>query len=337
MLRKARHDFKANVFYQIPTRRRLAEILRCSVKTLEALETRDQKYRRLWKHKEDDTLPWEKVEPPADQIHLYRPIDIPAADLKKLQGRVATLLSAIDPPKFLFSPVRGVSYVHNAAVHRGAKCFWMLDIEKYFPSCREARVAWFFRRRMRCSPDVTAILVQLTTHEGSLPQGAPSSPILSYFSNLGMWDEIAAAVEEFGCTFSVYADDITISGLVVPGALIWKIKQIIFKHGLTLNGGKEHSLVSCPADITGVIVDGDRLKWPHRQRRRLIELEKQRKHTKAPEHRRKLENQIAGRLAQQKQVELHVERQAAINLYVTVPLSLSQPVAIGETGMPFDI
>ena len=306
---KVRHEFRANVFYQVRTRRRLAEILQCSVGALKALKTRSQKYRRLWKHKEYDTLPWLKVAPAPELESLYRPIDIPSPDIKRMQGRVGSLLSGIDPPRFLFSPVKGLSYVHNAAVHRGAKCFWMLDIEKYFPSCREARVAWFFRTRMRCSEDVTAILVQLTTHEGALPQGAPSSPILSYFSNLGMWDEVARAVDQFGCNFSVYADDITLSGQTVPKALVWKIKEIIFSHGLTLNGGKEHSLVHSPADITGVIVDWDELKWPHRHRRRLIELEKERKHVKAPHLRRSLENQIAGRLAQRKQVELHVRTQ----------------------------
>lgn len=289
----------------------MAEILRCSVHTLEALKNRTGKYRRFWKHKEDDALPWLKAPPNEDIAHLYRPIDVPAPDLKKLQQRVALLLSAIEPPEFLFSPVKGRSYVHNAAVHLGARTFWLLDIERFFPSCREARVAWFFASKMECTPDVTAILVQLTTHEGSLPQGAPSSPILAYFSNVTMWDEISKVVNGCGCAFSVYADDITVSSKqTVPKSLIWRIKEIVFNNGFTLNAEKEHSLIQQPADITGVIVDEDQLKWPHRQLHKLTNLQKKRKHTHSSKERRTLENQIAGRLAQRMQVEDHIARNA---------------------------
>ena len=202
-----------------------------------------------------------------------------------------------------FSPVKGRSYVENAAHHKEAKAFWLLDVADYFPSCSANNVARFFRRELECSRDVTAILVHLATLGAVLPQGSPCSPILAYFSNSHVWLSVEKLVKAQGCKLSVYADDITISGDVVPKALIWEIKKLIFSNGLRLKDSKEVSLIDAPADITGVIVKDGATHLPNRQLMRLAELKKQRAQTKNPKLRGRLENQIAGRISQRRQVE----------------------------------
>ena len=121
------------------------------------------------------------------------------------------------------------------------------------------------------------MLVRLTTLDGCLQQGSPCSPILAYYSNRPMWDEIADIVQRAGCRISVYADDITISGPVVPKSMIWRVKQAVHRHGLYLKPSKEVSLVAAPADITGVIVRGTKTKLPNRQLKVLAELKAIRK------------------------------------------------------------
>jgi len=296
------YTLRDSPFFRLRTRKKLATLLRVSEAALAEISARNDLYVRRWKHKKDKDA-WLREQPAPEISHLYRPIDIPDGGLKAVQSRIAGLLSRITPPDWLYSPVKGRSYVDNAASHKGAIAFWLLDIADYFPSCSANNVAHFFRRKLECSPDVTAILVRLTTWQECLPQGSPCSPILAYFSNLDLWSEIEQLALRAGLRHSVYADDITISGQIVRKEVIWKIKCAVRKHGLEIKAEKELSLINSPADITGVIVNGDQTKLPNRQLKRLFYLRGERHLAKSNALKRMLDNQIAGRVAQKRQVE----------------------------------
>lgn len=298
------YPLKDSPFYKLTTKKKLAELLQTSPHAMK--ETlKDQKlYVRKWKHKKnhDD---WIKYEPQGELADIYRPIDIPAPRLRVLQSRIALLLSRIAPPYFLFSPVKGRSYVDNAAIHRNSKAFWMLDIANYFPSCTANNVAWFFGKVMQCSEDVTALLVRLTTLNGSLPQGSPCSPILAYFANMNMWNDIEGIVKRYQCIISVYADDITLSfRKYVPKRMIYEIKKRIILQGLKLKDNKEASVVDNPAAITGVIVRNGKTFLPNRQHKLLAELRCTYATEKNVNNRNKLKRKLAGRVAQKKQIEI---------------------------------
>lgn len=295
------YTLRDSPFFRLRTRKKLAELLQISEAAIADLSSRTDLYERRWKHKKEEK--WLREKPSAEISQHYRPIDIPDGGLKAIQSRIAKLLGRITPPDWLFSPVKGRSYVNNAACHRGARAFWLLDIADYFPSCTANNVAHFFRSKFECSLDVTAILVRLTTWQQCLPQGSPCSPILAYFSNLDMWSEIAGSVSRAGLRHSVYADDITISGPIIRKNVIWEIKQAIHKHGMKIKAEKELSLIDSPADITGVIVVDDQTKLPNRQLKRLFELRGERHRTKNLMLRQMLDSQIAGRIAQKRQVE----------------------------------
>ena len=300
------YQLKDSPFFRLRSRKQLAKLLRVSADTLDEISHRNDLYARHWKHKtlkDDERGAWLKHRPTSEQAENYRTIDIPDPKLKAMQGRIGDLMGRVKAPEFLFSPVKGRSYVENAAHHKEAKAFWLLDVADYFPSCSANNVARFFHRELECSRDVTAVLVHVTTLGGCLPQGSPCSPILAYYSNSHIWLAVEKLVREEGCKLSLYADDITISGDVVPKALIWEIKKLIVGNGLRLKRTKEVSLINAPADITGVIVKGGSTLLPNRQLKRLAELKKKRATTTNPKFRVRLDNQIAGRVAQRKQVE----------------------------------
>lgn len=296
------YELRDSPFFRLKTRKKLAATLKISEMALNTLTVRTDLYVRKWKHKKEKDK-WLETPPPPGESHLYRSIDIPDSDLKAVQSRIAKLLSRVTPPDWLFSPVKGRSYVDNAARHRGSIAFWLLDIADYSPSCTANNVAHFFRTRMECSPDVTAILVHVATWHQCLPQGSPCSPILAYFSNLGLWEEIESAVIEAGLKHSIYADDITISGAIVRKKVIWEIKRSIHKHGFKIKAEKELSLIHRPADITGVIVAGDDTKLPNRQLKRLFDLRAERHKAKGKLLISQIDNKISGHLAQKRQVE----------------------------------
>ena len=298
---------KDSPFYRLRTKKKLADLLHVSLPTLTEISKRDDLYVRRWKHKKKEK--WLKEPPPTHEVDDFRPIDIPDQRLKSMQSRIADLLSRIKSPEWLFSPVKGRSYVDNAAYHKGSKAFWLLDIQNYFPSCSSKKIANLFLEKFECSPDVTAILVSITSvldkESGliGLPQGSPCSPILAFFSNLDMWAEIEFTVEREGLRHSVYADDITISGKMVPKSAIWEIKTIVHRHGLRIKACKEHSLIDAPADITGVIVVDGKTKLPNRQMQMLFDLQLERMNATRSDVIKSLDSRIAGRIAQRKQVE----------------------------------
>lgn len=194
----------------------------------------------------------------------FRIIEAPRDDLKVIQKRIADLLQRVLPPEYLFSPVKGRSYVENALVHRGAKEVRLLDVANYFGNCTALSVFAFFRDTMKCTPDVAWTLTGLTTRSGHLPQGSPCSPILSFYSCKPMWDEIAKLVHEAGCIITIYVDDVTVSGPFVAEDLIWQIKQILRGYGHSYQQKKERRHWERAAEITGVIIGPDKVCVPHR-------------------------------------------------------------------------
>ena len=161
---------------------------------------------------------------------------------------------------------------------------------------------WFFNKRMECSPDVAAIIRGIVTREASLPQGSPCSPILAYLCYVDMWEEILRIVENAGCTLSVYADDLTISGGTVPEADIWKIKMVLWRHGHRHQASKERSKRCQPAEITGVILRPDGLYAPNRLHKKLHDVRCELGGASSDEHRATLKAKVRGREAQMNQV-----------------------------------
>jgi hypothetical protein len=236
----------------------LAQVLGLTAETLKALLDRADDYDEFYVNK---------------KCGGKRHVENPAAPLKAVQAKVAKFLAAIDPPDFLFCPVKGRCYVSNAASHRGNRVVRCLDIKKFFPSTPSRRVFWFFEKIMKCRRDVASILTTLSTYQGRLPTGSPLSPIMAYFAYYDLWAKLDTFCRERGYTLTVYIDDVTVSGPNVPSSDIWLIKQMIYGYGLRYH--KEKSFIDRPAEITGVIVKDEKLSVPHRQhlKRRLARQE----------------------------------------------------------------
>lgn len=200
-----------------------------------------------------------------------RLIEAPRPDLKLIQRRIADLLQRVAPPDYLFSPVRGRSYLENAIVHRDAKTIKLLDINDYFGNCLAKSVYAFFHNHLRCEPDVAYLLTGLTCRNGHLPQGSPASPILSFYSAFDMWNAIHEKVDAVGCRMSLYVDDVTISGKTVPEALVFAVKGILHKHGHDYSKRKEGRKHRRPAEVTGLMVGSGKASVPHRHYKKLLD------------------------------------------------------------------
>lgn len=198
-----------------------------------------------------------------------RHVENPCKALKRVQARLAKVLARISPPEFLFCPVKRRCYVTNAAAHRGNRVVHCLDIRKFFPITPQQRVFWFFHSIMQCERDIAGLLASLACYSGHLPTGSPLSPIMAYFAYYDLWGRIAAFCNERGYTFTVYIDDVTISGVRVPKADIWLIQKMI--HSMGLRYHKQKTFVDQPVEITGVVLRDGKLVAPYRQHKKMYE------------------------------------------------------------------
>ncbi len=105
---------------------------------------------------------------------------------------------------------RGRSIVDNARPHVGQAIVIRMDVVDFFPCTGDLRIEAYFRR-IGWNAEAAALLTRLTTYEGGLPQGAPTSPRLSNLVNYGLDARLSSYLRRRGGQYTRYADDITIS------------------------------------------------------------------------------------------------------------------------------
>ena len=142
-----------------------------------------------------------------------RRIDAPQIWLKRLQRRLHNILSMIYNPKSSVSAYiedRGI--VFNAQKHIAKKWVFNIDLINFFPTINFGRVrGMFMALPFELSPQVASILAQICCYNNGLPQGAPTSPIISNMICARMDTALYHLARSCGCNYSRYADDITFS------------------------------------------------------------------------------------------------------------------------------
>lgn len=142
-----------------------------------------------------------------------RKITAPVGALKEMQRKLGSLLTDIYPnPSYVhgFAPKRSV--MTNATPHLNRNYVFNIDLNNFFPSITSNRIIGLLRARpFKFNNQVASAIAGLTCHEGSLPQGAPTSPILSNMICLRMDKSIRRYCKRNQVIYTRYADDLTFS------------------------------------------------------------------------------------------------------------------------------
>ena len=104
----------------------------------------------------------------------------------------------------------GRSIVTNANAHVGAAVVVRMDIKDFFTSTSRKRVLHYFSS-IGWNRLAARVLTDLCTYDGSLPQGAPTSPRLSNLVNYRLDVRLAGVAKKLGAVYTRYADDMTFS------------------------------------------------------------------------------------------------------------------------------
>lgn len=187
-----------------------------------------------------------------------RLIRAPNAKLKELQRHLARILYACldelvnsrEQKILSHGFMRKKSIYTNAKFHVNRRYVMNIDLENFFPSINFGRVRGFFRssRDFGLDTKVATMIAQISCYKNELPQGSPSSPVISNLIGNILDQRLAYLAKKNKCTYSRYADDLTFStnnkqfptGLASQLAngewvISQDLKRTIEKKGFTLN------------------------------------------------------------------------------------------------------
>jgi len=168
-----------------------------------------------------------------------------------------------------FSYRKGVSFIDNAKYHLGSESILTMDIEDFFGSITRQMVLDVYISN-GLNIDLSQQLSYLTTYHNSLPQGAPTSPILSNAIFYKIDVRLNGISKSLGLKYSRYADDLVFSGKDIPKNFPSYISNILRQHGFVLNNKKTKlKSNSSKKIITGISISQGVLKVPKSFKRSL--------------------------------------------------------------------
>lgn len=229
----------------------------------------------------------------------WRQIEAPEGDLKHVQRKILRrVLTGLKTHPCAIGFERGKSIVTHAREHTGQGVVIRLDLVAFFPSTREDRVYDYFRF-IGWNRKSSRLLTKLTTHQKSLPQGAPTSPRLSNLINYRMDVRLDAIVRKIGGTtarYTRYADDLTFSleqaDQKTVVRLIRAASAIVRDEGYLLHRKKKtHILRAHQRQTVAGLVVNDKVDLPRDTRRWLRAVEHRTRHGRDATLTR---NQLAG-------------------------------------------
>ncbi len=202
-----------------------------------------------------------------DKNGKLRPIMDPCAELKFVQGSIRErLLLPIPLSPIVYSDVPGRSAVLNAQQHLNQANVASVDIRRCYPSMTNAMVFRVFRGTLGLSDSLAHLLTRLTTLDGHLPQGAPTSGALANLI-LSPVDLILEDIsQQLGLNVTRYVDNIDFSGVRTREAILPTIAALQ-RAGFAVGRKKVFNAGYRSAHIvTGQLVSGRTARLPRSKR-----------------------------------------------------------------------
>ena len=226
-------------------------------------------------------------------------ICVPAIELRVVQDWIATNIlnshgatTRLSEASQAYS--KDCSILRNAGKHLGAPWMVKIDIHNFFESVSERQVYWVFRKLgypallsfgmaricTRVAPPAVGrfrlrdvkwrwndrnrgsrhAVPYTASQSGHLPQGAPTSPMLSNLVALRLDAQVTAIASEFGGVYTRYADDLIVSFSKASRAtcqvVLQRVRRVLGDHGFVVNRKKTHILgPGARKTITGLVVN----------------------------------------------------------------------------------
>lgn len=217
-----------------------------------------------------------------------RTISAPRAPLRAIQRKIhAEILSKVPTHDAAHGFVVGRSTLTNATPHIGARLLLKTDVREFFPTIHYWRVRGLFFS-LGYGEVVSAALAALCTRRilvdpegerrvvwpGLLPQGAPTSPMISNLVCRRLDARLTGLATKLGARYTRYADDLSFSfhddaaDKVDVGRAFWWIDQVLQQEGFAEHPGKRQVLRPHRRQLVTGIVVNEHAAVPREERRR---------------------------------------------------------------------
>lgn len=155
------------------------------------------------------------------------------------------------------------SIMSNSKIHKNKRYILNVDLEGFFDSFHFGRVRGYFinNKYFRMTEEVATIIAQLTCCNGKLPQGAPTSPIITNLICQILDIKLLNLAKKYKLDFTRYADDMTFSTNNKTFAekydcFIEDLNKVIIKNGFSINENKTRLLFKdSKQTVTGLVVN----------------------------------------------------------------------------------
>ena len=212
-----------------------------------------------------------------------RVIHAPKRDLKFLQKKLAEVLwdcyvfdlekksknKNVKVPKLSHAFEKNKSIITNAQVHRNKKYVLNLDLKNYFDSFNFGRVRGFFikDKDFQVIPEIATMIAQIACYDGKLPQGAPSSPIITNLITRILDYRIVKLAKKYRFSYTRYADDLTFStnrdlssnklrSAKILEKFLCELENLIVSSGFEINSQKTRLSDNMQRqEVTGLVVN----------------------------------------------------------------------------------
>lgn len=211
-----------------------------------------------------------------------RTITAPDKFLKKVQRRINLLLTLFFEPKpAAHGFLENRSIVTNAQIHVGKKYVLNVDLKDFFPSIHFGRIKAVLQLpilgiktnpfqengpinfesflKFGLTPEFAQIIANFCCFESKLPQGAPTSPIVTNIVSQRLDYKLVKLAKEYHCFYTRYADDITFScdKNRFKEEFMKKLDDIIKSEGFMMNEKKTRiqNKKAVRQEVTGITVN----------------------------------------------------------------------------------
>nr|WP_236588095.1 reverse transcriptase family protein [Tumebacillus amylolyticus] len=192
----------------------------------------------------------------------FREILTPKPLLKRIQRLIyVNILATVELDQSCLGFREGRSIKDNAQIHANQDAVMKVDLYRFFDTISEKRVYGMFKS-LGYHTNLSVDFAKLTTlhpseqyyleimndknlpdhypdpHFARLPQGAPTSPVISNIIARNLDFRLRKLAEKLGVNYSRYADDITFSGVLTKLPKIHLINDIVRSEGFFINGSK---------------------------------------------------------------------------------------------------
>lgn len=187
----------------------------------------------------------------------FRKIEAPSQELEIIQKWIKhNILEKFNISDSAKGFKKGTSIVDNASCHCNKRYVLNMDVQNFFPSIKYSKIFKLFNY-FGYNKEVCHLLTQLCTNgDNALPQGAPTSPILSNLVNIRLDKRLHCFAKSIGGNYSRYADDITISSNTNLAKYVKVVNAILKDEGYNINNKKTRIKNSGQKqEVTGLIVN----------------------------------------------------------------------------------